>query len=101
MNTEDLTKTFTATVTPKGAKYVHTVYRNGEIFDTRTSSKRYAVATIQVWVHEGHIVADSAGTPAANADDVMAAIRYGAKPIAAGRKIEYGQSAGNVEFVAA
>jgi hypothetical protein len=99
MNTNELLSTFTATVEPKGAKFVHTIRRNGEVFDTRTSAKRYAYATIQVWVHEGAIVADSAGTPAATADDVMAAARYSAKPIAAGRRIDYGQSAGNVEFL--
>jgi len=101
MDANQVTATFTATVEAKGSKFAHTVYRNGEVFDTRTSAKRYAYATIQVWVYEGAIVADSAGTPATDADDVMAAVRYSAKPIAAGRKVDYGQSAGNVEFVEA
>jgi len=37
---------FTATVEAKGAKFLHTVFCDGEVFDTRTSKRRYNFAII-------------------------------------------------------
>ena len=40
------TKTYTGTITPKGKLFLHTVFEDGQIFDTRLSKKTFKQAFV-------------------------------------------------------
>jgi hypothetical protein len=90
---------FTATVEPKGSKFLHTLRLDGEIVATRTSARRYEFIHIQRWglVGEDKPMAYPAGSNAGDATQF--APRYSAKPKPVGAKIEYGFNAQNVAIV--
>lgn len=85
--------TITATVEPRGSKFVHSVYEGGQLVDTRTSTKRYSFVHVQRWA--------PVGAEGEYGEASHWAARYASKPKPVGAKIEYGYCAGNIEITEA